>query len=70
MARTKWRTVSCTNDSIRSHSSREAAYEWASSQGRGARFRVQFDNGRGGGWQEYARVTAVRAGWVEEEVAS
>jgi hypothetical protein len=67
MPKTKWRTVSCTDDSLRSHSSQQAACDWISGREPGAQFRVQFDEGRGGGWQEAARVTAVKHGWTKEE---
>lgn len=66
MPRIKWRTVSCTDDSLRSHSSQQAAYEWVADREPGARFRVQFDERLGGGWRPYAVVSAAGDGTTEE----
>jgi hypothetical protein len=65
MPRTKWRTVSCLNDSLRSHGSQLGAYGWISGQRAGARFRVQYDKGRG--WQDDAKVVSNGDGTTEEE---
>jgi hypothetical protein len=66
MPRTKWRTVSCTDDSLRSHSSQPAAYLWVSQRLSGARFRVQVDEGYG--WENYATVVSTGTpGRTEEE---
>lgn len=65
MARTKWRTVSCVDDSLRSHSSQQAAYRWVSGR-RVSGFRVQYDECLGGGWRAYATVSAVGDGTTEE----
>jgi hypothetical protein len=69
MPRTKWRTVSCADDSLRSHPSKDRAFDWVAEQTPGLVFRVQFDECRGGGWRDVARVTAVKPGWAKEEVA-
>lgn len=69
MPRIKWRTVSCADDSLRSHPSKERAYDWVAEQEPGSVFRVQFDKRRAGGWQDAARLTAVKPGWAREELA-
>jgi hypothetical protein len=60
MARKRWRTVSCTDDSIRKHSSETAANTWVGGQPAGARFRVQVDEGFD--WQAYATVVSTGGG--------
>jgi hypothetical protein len=65
MARTKWRTVSCADDSLRSHRSQHAAYDWIADQPAGARFRVQIDEGRD--WMPYATVASNGDGTTDEE---
>ncbi len=65
MARPKWRTVSCADDSLRFHGSQPAAYRWVASQGQGTRFRVQVDEGRD--WQPYATVVSRGDGTTDEE---
>lgn len=65
MPRKKWRTVSCTDDSLRSHTSQPAAYRWISEQGDGARFRVQVDEGYG--WENYATVVSRGDGTTDED---
>lgn len=64
MARTKWRTVSCSDDSLRSHQSQTAAYTWVAQRMPGARFRVQVDEGYG--WENYSTVTSTGGGTEEE----
>ena len=66
MPRTKWRTVSCADDSLRSHASQPAAYDWIAGWELGARFRVQYDEQLGGGWRPYASVRVTAAGTEEE----
>lgn len=65
MARTKWRTVSCTDDGLRSHGSQPAAYTWIAGQDQGAQFRVQINEGRD--WQPYATVSSRGDGTTDEE---
>lgn len=67
MPRTKWRTVSCLNDSFRSHGSQPGAYGWISGQPAGSRFRVQYDEGLGGGWRDFAKVVSNGDGTTDEE---
>lgn len=67
MPRTKWRTVSCTDDGLRSHASQPAAYRWIAEQPAGARFRVQVNDDRCFDWQPYATATSCGDGGVEEE---
>lgn len=67
MPRTKWRTVSCTDDSLRSHTSQQSAYAWIAGREQGAWFRVQYDERLGGGWRAYATVTAAGDGKTEEQ---
>jgi hypothetical protein len=67
MPRSKWRTVSCTDDSLRSHTSQPAAYRWVGRQAEGAQFRVMVDNGDG--WEDFARATVMPGGWVKDERA-
>jgi hypothetical protein len=64
MPRSKWRTVSCTDDSLRSHSSQPAAYRWVAERPAGARFWVQVDEGRD--WQSYATVESCGDGTTDE----
>jgi hypothetical protein len=64
MARKKWRTVSCTDDSLRSHSSQLVAYTWIAGRMPGLRFRVQVDEGYG--WENYATVVSTGGGTDEE----
>ncbi len=63
MARKRWRTVSCLDDSIRAQSSQQKAYEWVDAQPAGYRFRVQVDEGFG--WENYATVVSTDAGTDE-----
>lgn len=65
MARKKWRMVSCADDGIRNCSSRPAAYRWISEQPKGARFRVQVDEGYG--WESWATVFSRGDGTTDEE---
>ncbi len=65
MPRTKWRTVSCADDSIRSHASETAAYLWVGNRLPGLRFRVQFDRQHGGGWQTECTVESIGGGFKE-----
>lgn len=67
MPRTKWRTVSCADDGLRSHSSQQAAYRWISDRPAGERFRVQVDNSLHYGWQDYATVVSNGDGTTDEE---
>lgn len=67
MARTRWRTVSCVDDGLRSHASQQAAYRWIASREPGVRYRVQYDECLGGGWSSYATASAVGDGTTEEE---
>lgn len=64
MAR-KWRTVSCTDDSLRSHTSQAKAYAFVAGQPSGARYRVQVDEGQD--WMPYATVVSCGDGTTEEE---
>jgi hypothetical protein len=64
MPRKKWRTVSCSNDGLRSHSSQPAAYAWISGQPAGGRFRVQVDEGYG--WENWATVASNGDGTTDE----
>lgn len=66
MPRTKWRTVSCDDDSLRSHTSQQKAYEWIATLMPKRRFRVQYDEQLGGGWQIYATVVSTGGGTDEE----
>jgi hypothetical protein len=66
MPRTKWRTVSCADDGLRSHSSQPAAYTWVAKQPAGDRFRVQYDELLGGGWLSYSTVRSNGDGTTEE----
>ncbi|MGX6604818.1 hypothetical protein ACWKSP_22220 [Micromonosporaceae bacterium Da 78-11] len=66
MPRTKWRTVSCTDDGLRSHSSQPAAYTWVGKQPVGVRFRVQYDEQQGGGWRSYSTVWSAGDGMTDE----
>lgn len=65
MARQKWRTVSCADDSLRSHSSETAAYVWVGNRLPGLRFRVQYDKQLGGGWQDRCMVQSIGSGFKE-----
>lgn len=67
MARTKWRTVSCFDDGLRSHTSQPAAYTWISARPAGDRFRVQVDDSLHYGWQDYAIVVSRGDGTTDEE---
>jgi hypothetical protein len=70
MARKKWRTVALngTNVSIcRSSPSQQHAYFWVSQQPAGSRFEVQYDEGLGGGWENFATVVSVGDGTTDEE---
>lgn len=58
MAKTKWRTVSCADDGLKSHTSQPAAYRWIAKQEQGARFRVQVNDSLHDGWQDYATVVS------------
>lgn len=62
----KWRTVSCHDDSLRSHTSQPKAYEFVSGQPPGRRFRVQVDERLGAGWVNYATVVSTSGGTEEE----
>lgn len=66
MPRSKWRTVSCEDDSLHSHTSQQSAYRWVSGRMPGLRFRVQYDEQLGGGWQDYAKVVSTGGGTDEE----
>ena len=61
----RWRTVSCIDDSRRSHPSQPKAYKYVGKQPAGARFRVQVDEGRD--WQPYATVFSCGDGTTDEE---
>lgn len=61
----KWRTVSCVDDSFRSHPSQPKAYEYIGDQPAGARFRVWVDDGFG--WQAYATAVSRGDGTTDEE---
>jgi hypothetical protein len=65
MPRKKWRSVSCTDDGLRSHSSQSAAYAWVGEQPAGERFRVQVDEGHG--WESYSTVASRGDGTTDEE---
>lgn len=65
MARSRWRTVSCSDDGLRSHPSQPRAYAWVAGQPAGARFRVQVNEGYS--WQPYATVVSVGDGTTDEE---
>lgn len=65
MARKRWRTVSCTDDGLRSHSSQTAAYNWISGRPAGDRFRVQVNEGYD--WEPWATVVSNGDGTTDEE---
>jgi hypothetical protein len=67
MPKRKWRTVSCVDDGLCSHGSQPAAYRWVADRERGVRYRVQYDDGLGGGWCPYATVAAAGDGTTEED---
>lgn len=67
MKRTKWRTVSCTDDGITTHRSQPAAYDRVASWNPGERFRVQYDEGLGAGWMPYTTVISNGDGTTDEE---
>jgi hypothetical protein len=67
MAHSKWRTVSCTDDSVRSHTSQPAAYRWIAGQPAGARFQVQVNDSGCFDWQPYATVVSGGDGTTNEE---
>lgn len=66
MPRKRWRTVSCADDSLRSHSSQPAAYTWIAGRPAGDRFRVQVNEGYD--WENYATVVSRGDGTTDEEV--
>lgn len=66
MASRKWRTVSCTDDGLRSHGSAGKAYDWIASRPAGERFRVQYDEQLGDGWRLYATVMSTADGIWED----
>jgi hypothetical protein len=65
MARTRWRTVSCADDSRRTYTSEEKAYAFVAAQPAGDRFRVQVDEGRD--WQPHKTVVSRGDGTTDEE---
>ena len=65
MARTRWRTVSCADDSIKAHGGKAGAYRWVADQPAGSRFRVRLDEGYG--WETYATVRSNGDGTTDEE---
>jgi hypothetical protein len=65
MSRTRWRAVSCVDDSLRAHPSQPKAYAWIAGQDTEVKFRVQYDDGFG--WSAYATVFALGNGGTDEE---
>ena len=65
MASKKWRTVSCADDSVRSHTSQAKAYAFVAGQESGVRFRVHVQEGHG--WMPYATVVSRGDGTTDEE---
>jgi hypothetical protein len=65
MPRPKWRTVSCADDSLRTHNSEQAVYRWVAQQPAGTRYRLQIDEGYG--WQNVVTVVPNGNGTTDEE---